>query len=835
MIYRITYEDNGEGKKQKLAHPVKDRKALMALRDAKKNLELLEKARKGDAEAKGKLLQLAYNIGHVDGAIAGCKSQGSFFFHDVDCYGEMDDGRCKMDDGSPSTGSGTGTGRLKELILSKKDEIGLMMLERSVGGGWHLVCRRVPGTTILENQVRVANVLRIEMDTNTKDLTRVCYSTSGSEEDLVYLDDALFEEPMSAEECEQEYLVLKERERNKLEAVPKGARKANKHYRPWEDEGGQADEGRTQGTGTSVTSQATSQMSQSPCATEVIEANERTRYVFRECMKEEDVTEADLVNEGGRHNSVKVVLSHCNQLLSEAETLGVLKELMPEHWNDENIRQLVRAYYSDYYNQNQRLTVFQKRVFKESKRMDDVRCKMDGGGPSTGGPSTGSGTADALSRLFASKEPPAIPETLPKLVKAVTKNTPQRLKATVAQAMFPPLATYPKHLSFVYIDNQVRELRINCLIVAGTGTGKDMCTKQPLTHIIADMKKRDELNRQRLKQYNEEYNSKANNKQKPQRPDDLVIQIIKANITYAALVQRMDEAQGAPLYVRLNELEQWDKIEGSSGRNNQFTNLKLCDDEGNDFGADRASTQSVMGSGCLHLNWNANTTLSKVLRYFRYVLTDGPISRLCLATIPEEDYGADVPVFGDYDEAYDEGLKPFIDNLKQATGKIDCPQAKKLARNLKDECAEFARLSQDRVFDNLSHRALVGAFPKACLLYAANGMKWEKAIEGFCRWSLFYDLYLKMMLFGDLIRQADGDVQMSKRGPQSLLDFLPETFTIDDAKRVRQERGLTNEGYHCIRMIRTWINRGYLIQNTEYSFKKATQEKKGKNESSGNQ
>jgi hypothetical protein len=226
-------------------------------------------------------------------------------------------------------------------------------------------------------------------------------------------------------------------------------------------------------------------------------------------------------------------------------------------------------------------------------------------------------SATSLSDIFACPTPPSLPATLPKLVKVAISRTPDLLKPTVAQAIFPSLASYPVGLSFKYIDGQERELRINCLIVAGTGTGKDMCTKQPLTHIIADMKKRDELNRQRLKQYNEEYNSKANNKQKPQRPDDLVIQIIKANITYAALVQRMDEAQGAPLYVRLNELEQWDKIEGSSGRNNQFTNLKLCDDEGNDFGADRASTQSVMGSGCLHLNWNANTTLSKVLRYFR--------------------------------------------------------------------------------------------------------------------------------------------------------------------------------------------------------------------------
>ena len=824
MIYRITFE--GEGKKKKLASPVKDRQALLKLRNSKTNLELLEKARKGDSEAKGKLLQLAYNIGHVDGLIAGCKSQGSFFFHDVDCYDQ------------------TQSESIKNLILSKKDEIGLMMLERSVGGGWHLVCKRELGKTILENQVRVACVLQLEMDTNTKDLQRVCFSTSGSEEDLPFLDDALFEEPLSQEECEKEYEAAKEREKKRLEEVPKGAKKANKHYRPWEDEGGRVIEGRTQGTGTSLTSQATSQMSQSPCATEqipadaptrslstcateqspcVIEATERTRFIFKECMKEEEVTEADLVNEGGRHNSVKNVLGLCNQLLTRDETLGMLRELMPDNWEDKNIQDLVEVFYTEYLNPNQRLNQVQKRIFKESKRIGE--CAQQGQNPSAD-------SQCALSKLFASKLPPEIPSELPKLVKAVTRNTPQKLKATVAQAMFPPLAAYPKDLSFVYIDNQVRELRINCLIVAGTGTGKDMCTKQPLTHIIADMKQRDELNRDRLKKFNEEYNSKAGNKQKPQRPTDLVIQVIKSNITYAALVQRMDEAQGAPLYVRLNELEQWDKIEGSTGRSNQFTNLKLCDDEGNDFGADRASTQSVTGSGCLHLNWNANTTLSKVLRYFRYVMTDGPISRLCLATIPEEERGADIPVYGDYDEAYDAALKPFIDNLKQATGKIDCPQAKKLAKKLKDECAEFARLSQDDVFDNLTHRALVAAFRKACLLYAANGMKWEKAIESFCRWSLFYDLYLKMMLFGDLIRQADADVQTSKRGPQSLLDLLPDEFTLEDAKRVRQQKGLSNEGYLCIKMIRTWANRGYLIQNTEYSFKKAFTKK---NEQGGNE
>ena len=339
MIYRITYQ--GEGKqRKKLATPVKDRAELMMLRDAKRNLELLEKARNGDEDAKGKLLQLAYNIGHVEGLIAGCKSIGSFFFHDVDCY-----------DSEQSEA-------IKNLILSKKDEIGLVMLERSVGGGWHLVCRRVPQTTILENQVRVALALHLEMDTNTKDLQRVCYSTSGAPEDLVYLDDAIFEEPMSAEACEAEYGLLKEREKKNLENVPKGAKKANKHYRPWEDsdskENINSKEIRREGDNKNFSEKDSS-------------ADERTRFVFRECMREEGVDPADFTIEGRRHNSVKNVLGLCNQLLTKEETLGVLKEMMPDNWQDENIQLLVEAFYTDYYNPNQRLSLAQKRIFKESK------------------------------------------------------------------------------------------------------------------------------------------------------------------------------------------------------------------------------------------------------------------------------------------------------------------------------------------------------------------------------------------------------------------------------------------------------------------------------------
>ena len=525
-------------------------------------------------------------------------------------------------------------------------------------------------------------------------------------------------------------------------------------------------------------------------------------------MKECGLDPEVLIKEGGRHDAVKSILSvGATQLLKQEELLGVLSEAMPQNWQDENIQTLVNDFYQKYHDPSQKMTQFQRRVFAESLKNEKLEIRNEECGGNT------------LSALFAAAGPPEIPQQLPKLVKAVTSSTPQKYKATVAQAMFPPLATYPRQLSFTYIDNQVRELRLNCLIVAGTGSGKDSCTKQPLTHIIRDMKERDELNRERLKKFNEEYNSKAQSKEKPKRPKDLIIQVIKSDITKAALVQRMDEAQGAPLYVRLNELELWDKIEGTSGRSNQFTTLKLSDDEDNDFGSDRASTQSVMASGSLHLNWTANTTPPKMIRYFRNVVTDGPISRLSMATIPDDEIGADCPIFGNYDESYDEQLRPYIENLKEATGVIDCPQAKRLARRLKQECADFARLSQDLVFDNLTHRALVIAFRKACLLYAANGMRWEKTIETFCRWSLFYDLYLKMKFWGDMIRNAENDVITSKRGPQSLLDFLPDEFTMEDARKLRLKRGMDVEGTG--QMIAQWKYRGYINNSiTDNSFKK---------------
>lgn len=546
--------------------------------------------------------------------------------------------------------------------------------------------------------------------------------------------------------------------------------------------------------------------------------DDRTRFIFKACMEEAELEPEALVVEGARHNAVKSILSvGAAQLLTKGEFSGVLSEMMPDHWQDKNIQDLLNDFYEKYTDSSQKMTQFQRRVFAKSRKIGRSQAEKPAVEAESEAPQS------ELSKLYASQEPPQMPRLLPKLVRAAVSRTPDLYKPTVAQAIFPALATYPRKIRFTYIDNQDRELRINCLIVAETAAGKDSCIRQPIAHILADMKLRDERNRDRLKKFNEDYNGKAANKEKPKRPADLIIQTIKSDITKAALVQRMDESQGAPLHVKLNELEQWDKVECATGKSNQFTNLKLNDDEDNDFGADRASAQSVTASVSLHLNWNANATVSKALRYFRYVLIDGPLSRLCMATIPDREIGSDIPVFGNYDNDYDEALRPYIENLKQATGTINCREARRLASRLEAECKEFARLSQDRVFDNLTHRALVHAFRKACLLYAANGMKWEKAIESFCRWSLHYDLWIKMKLWGEQIRHADEGLPTSKRGPRNLLEQIKTdqegVFTYRDVVTVRLKNGMDEEGTWG--MLRQWKHRGYILQMTDDSFKKA--------------
>ena len=783
MIYRII------NKGKKFAYLVKNREDFLALRNTKENLENLVKARKGDEKAKAQLVQFAYNIGVLNSsALAGCKSIGSYFFHDVDCY-----------DADQSAA-------MAQQILAKKDEIGLMLLEKSASGGYHLVCKRQPGYTILENQVRIATILQIEMDTNVHDLQRVVYSTSGDENDLLFLNDELFDEPMTVEECEAEYARLKDRERKGEEQVPAGAKKARKHYKPWEDDLATDDgrensrESRDEGQGpvtscdrdqSLVTAKSCSPLQNKPI-------DERVRFVMEAVLKAKGLEKSDFTDIGGRHNAVKIFLSGCNQLLSKEEANGALAELMPEHWADANVQKCLSDFYAKYYNPERKLNKDEEAIFTKSRRLGDDKE---------------SEVSDRSAPI-----PPEMPAKLPKLIKLLTKNTPNQYKAAVAHAVFPSLGTHLKEVEFEYTDYVKHEATLMNCLMAHTGAGKG-CIDEPIRHIMADIKARDAENTRREAEWKKDCQKKGANKDKQVRPEGLVIQEIDPDMTKPALVTRMDEAEGHFVYVKLNEIDLFEQLKGQTGKQH-FQLMCLAFDPGAEFGQTRIGTQSVTARPKCRFNWNACTTIQKGRRFFSRVLTDGPISRINFCTIPEMEIGAEQPIYGKYDEAFDAELKTYIDNLVSAHGVVDCPQAFKLAKKLQEECAEFARLSQDETYWNLSHRAIVIAWLKACVLYVANGCQWEKTIEDFVRWSLQYDLWCKMQFFGEDIERANQEGErMGTRGPRNLLELLPDEFTLDDAKRMRQKQGM--DASRAIKMIRIWKSRKYVFQISDFSFVKS--------------
>ncbi len=532
------------------------------------------------------------------------------------------------------------------------------------------------------------------------------------------------------------------------------------------------------------------------------EANDRIRFIARGVMKEKQLEASDFLLEGGRHTTVKIFLSGATQLLTKAETNAILAELMPQHWQDENIRQLVDDFYENYTKPSQRLLRYQEQLFTQSQRMGES--------------STTEETQEA---------PPMMPEQLPGLIRLLTSRTPDEYKPAVAHAVFPPLATHLCDVQFRYTDNVDHEATLMNCLMASTGAGKG-CIDEPISHIMADIKLRDRENEKREAEWKKDCQKKGANKDKLTRPEGLVIQIIDPDMTKPALVTRMDEAEGHFVYVKLNELDLFDQLKGPTGKQH-FQLMCLAFDPGAEYGQTRVGTQSVTARPRCRFNWNACTTILKGRRFFRNVLTDGPISRINFCTIPETEIGAEQPVYGHYDAEFDEQLRTYIDNLVCARGRIDCPQAFHLAKQLQQECAEFARLSQNETYWNLSHRACVIAWLKACVLYVANGMEWEQSIEDFVRWSLRYDLWCKMQFFGEDIEKANyGDAtRIGTRGPRNLLELLPDEFTLADVKRIRSQQGLSNDGYKCKRMMRNWMNRGYVIQNSEFSFQKSISKK----------
>ena len=405
-------------------------------------------------------------------------------------------------------------------------------------------------------------------------------------------------------------------------------------------------------------------------------------------------------------------------------------------------------------------------------------------------------------------QPPKMPTRLPPLIKLLVSKTPKIYQPAVAHAVFPALGAHLWKTYFRYIDNVEHEATLMCCLMAGTGAGKN-CISEPINHILKDIRQRDRENLQREKEWKKEMQTKGANKDKRQRPEGLVIQEIDPDMTNAALVQRLADAEERFLYTKMNEIDQFDALKTSARSKAHFQIMCLAFDPGNVYGQTRVGTGSVSERVCIRFNWNASTTIQKGQAYFRNVLTDGPISRINFCTIPERPIGSEMPVYGTYDASFDEELRPYIENLNKARGLIECRQARTLARKLMEENADFARLSESRVYENLSFRANVIAYLKAMVLYVAHGGKWDKTMEDFVRWSLQYDMYCKMKFFGEAIEEVEsGFMRKLRKGPQNLLDLLPEVFTREEAGLLRQRQGIRQGTLKA--MLSNWKKRGYI-------------------------
>ena len=416
--------------------------------------------------------------------------------------------------------------------------------------------------------------------------------------------------------------------------------------------------------------------------------------------------------------------------------------------------------------------------------------------------------SEIINQKIEIDSPPPMPARLPPLIRLLVSRTPQIYRPAVAHAVFPSLGAHLWRTTFRYIDNVAHEATFMNVLMAGTGAGKN-CISEPINHILADIRQRDAQNLLREKEWKKEMNSKGANKDKRQRPEGLVIQEIDPDVTNAAFVQRLSDAEGRFLYAKMNEIDQFDALKTSARSHAHFQIMCLAFDPGNVYGQTRVSTMSVSERVSIRFNWNASTTIRKGQAYFRSVLTDGPISRSNFCTIPERPIGSEMPIYGTYDVSFDEELQPYIARLNAASGEVECRSARILAKKLMEECADFARLSQSRVYENLSFRANVIAFLKACVLYVANGMKWDRTIEDFVRWSLQYDLWCKMQFFGKQIEELEATDDCSRiRGPQNLLDHLPDIFSREEAGQMRQRMGIRQGSLK--QMLNNWKHRGYI-------------------------
>ena len=700
---------------RKIGYPITSREQYMKLRESGEQTACLTKARNGNKKAKLRLIQFNYSLaGSEPFALKGYDIVGKTVGMDVDFDPEAKDYEKRLKEAP-------------QLILDKKEELGLVLLERSVNKGFHLVFRRRAGLSQEENLRWASDLLQIPFDQAAKDVTRVFFATGATKDDLIYLDNTLFDNaPFEAENA-----PVAERE-----------------------------------------------MMEETSSQEATKDQPATYPIMYQGMPYTSIVEALENQLGGRpeHGSRNAFIFSmaCNLRYLCNDDPSWIATLLP-NYGEEQGRWMSTIRSACERKQTMAMPEIVKRALKVAQQ--ENRCDGDGEGE------------DA---------PPQMPKKLPKLIELLTSQTPEIYRAAVAHAVFPPLATHLWRTRFPYIDNVEHEATLMCVLMAGTGAGKS-CVSDPIKHIMADIRERDRENLEREKAWKEEASRKGANKDKAKRPENLVIQEIDADMTNPAFVMRTAEAQEHFLYTSLNEIDQFDALKGQGKQ--QFRIMCLAFDPGNTYGQTRVGMQSVTERVTVRFNWNASTTILKGQQY--------PISRINFCTIPEREIGAEMPVYGTYDDHFDEQLKPYIENLCRANGLVECKEAIALAQQLKEENADTARMTQSRVYENLSFRANVIAYLKACVLYVANGCKWEKEIADFVRWSEQYDLWCKMRFFASAIEQAETEGEHSnRRGPRNLLQLLPNQFTMQEAETLRLQQGLDRKGTR--QMLRQWVYREYI-------------------------
>ena len=729
--------------------PVGSRDEYLGLRGTERQTANLRLARAGNTEAKRRLVQMNYScLPGPDGLLKGAARMSGSVGMDVDFDPEAPDYAARLAS-APAA------------ILARKEELGLLMLERSASKGFHIVFRRRPELSQEENLRWASTLLGIDYDRGAKDITRVFFTTGAGADDLLYLCDELFDNAT---------------------APPPPAGTAP----PPEAQAAPAD------TATTPPADYPTGYRGTPYADIISQL----------------VTLLGGEPEHGSRNSFIFSLACYLRYLCD-DNADWIKRIIPT-FGEERARAFATVDSACRRKQSARMPGIVDRAVKLARAQAAPTGTADDDSLPPADDEAYGNTSRPGSYFYRVQQ---LPERLPALIRLLTSKTPGIYRPAVAQAVFPPLAAHLCGVRFRYIDNVEHEATLMSILCAPTGSGKE-CITQPINRIMADIRRRDSEQRERERAWKDECSRKGANKDRRERPEGLVIQEVNIDMTNPAFVLRMKEAGGHFLYTKVNELNLFDALKGKT--NQHFRIMELAFDLGQ-YGQDRVGAQSVTETVQVRFNWNASCTPKKCREYFRRVVTDGPVSRIAFSTIEQQPCGSPMPVYGTYDAAFDEALRPYIDNLLNARGPVDSPHLARLARRLVEENAEMARLSQNRVFENLSFRATVIAWLKACVLYVAGGCRWERSIEDFARWSLRYDLWCKLRLFGQQIYDADNDTSQRRRtapkGPMNLLELLPDEFTAADYIRVRQAEGFDCDNARTVSCaLNQWVYRGYIVR-----------------------